>query len=178
MTNNEKTVESVRIGNQRNGTTAHDKNTNKIMQNSNGDKQHDGLPSIVGKEQLLLTPIIEINMRWKNKNKEIVGGSGGGGGMVSYDNGICDSISSIRNISSLMNNTSSTNVLHQTASPAKLVRQTSTPLQESDPLKNAIGRAASKPNSFDSISTSSCHMSAIANFSSESDSSPPLRELK
>lgn len=141
--------------------------TNNIINDAN----KCGAAISADKESLLITPIAEQNMRWNNKNKDK------SSGLISsnYENGTCDSISSIRNVSTSMNNTS-TNVLYQTASPVKLVRQTSTPMQGSGQLAHPLRRSVSKPDSFDSISTSSCHMSAIGSFSSESDSSPPIRE--
>lgn len=114
------------------------------------------------------TPVAEYNMRWNSKV---------GQGLLT------DSISSIRNASSLLNNTPSTNMQpnQMTQSPngkSKLVRQTSTPLQrcfsaDSGSTNHRISSQTKKLNSFDSINSSE-QMSSIytPNHTCGSESSP------
>lgn len=91
------------------------------------------------------------------------------------------SLSSIRvGISPAQENMTSGNFLHQTVSPKqKLVRQTSTPMHQTNGdmhpnHQNGINR----PHSFDSI-TSSCQMSTISSsYICESDTSPPVEQNK
>lgn len=116
------------------------------------------------------TPVAQYNMRWNSKV---------GTGLLT------DSISSIRNASSLLNNTSSAN-MHQsnqiTQSPSgksKLVRQTSTPMHRcfsADSGSAEINRQGlpnKKLSSFDSINSSE-QMSSIytPNHTNGSDCSP------
>lgn len=91
------------------------------------------------------------------------------------------SLSSIRvGISPAQENITSEKFLHQAGSPKqKLVRQTSTPMHQTNGDiypndQNGINR----PNSFDSI-TSSCQMSTISSsYICESDASPPVEQNK
>lgn len=116
-----------------------------------------------------VTPVAHCNVRWNSK--------------VGSDL-LTDSISSIRNASSLLNNTSSAHIqsIQVTQSPNgknnKLVRQTSTPMHRSNSLGNGSvtnihGLKNRKPGSFDSINSSE-QMSSIytPNQTTGSDCSP------
>ncbi|XP_055923999.1 mitosis initiation protein fs(1)Ya [Eupeodes corollae] len=99
-----------------------------------------------------LTPISMINLRWKAKSKIT-------------EEFISDSVSSIKNISSINNSSLRKSIgLGGPLTKGKLVRSTSTPLQ---------AELVAKPKD-QVFNVSGVHMSSIHNSVSESETSPPL----